>query len=122
MIFLVYLISVLLFYLAYLIFSVIFGRLAILIKGAVRKSKAELEGFTLLSVAFCTTFLSFTCVDLNFRLFGFQANWFIVTPLMIIVWFYITPNLYRPHFQSGAGHWGTLISVISFLILNNLYF
>ena len=112
-----YLVAVAGFYIAYLISTVLYGRIGLLIKRALTSPSAELEGFLLLFVAELSTLTSLLCVLFIFTWFDQEPNWYILTPIMIAVWFYFTPALYRPHFSSGAAHWGMLLGVIKWVLI-----
>ena len=75
----------------------------------------ELNGLLLTFTAYVSTYLSFFSVFFVFSWFNCEPNWFIITPIMIALWFYFSPALFNRHFNSGAAHWGMLLSIIIFL-------
>lgn len=111
-----YLVSTIGFYIAYMISSLIFGKIFISIRRALTNPFADLEGSPLLYAACLSMYSSLGFVFIIFIWFNFEPNWYILTPLMVSVWFTFSPALYRPHFYGGAAHWGMLIGVISFLL------
>jgi hypothetical protein len=117
MIVLTYFVALVAFYITYLISALIFGRIFISIRRYFSSDPfADLEGFPLLYTVGLTTYASFTSVFiLIFIWFNYQPNWYILSPLMVMFWFYFAPALYRPHFSGGAAHWGMLLGAITFL-------
>ena len=110
-----YLVSVIVFYIVYMISTVLFGSIGLLIKRALTNPDVELNGLLLTFTAYVSTYLSFFSVFFVFSWFNCEPNWFIITPIMIALWFYFSPALYNRHFNSGAAHWGMLLSIIIFL-------
>jgi hypothetical protein len=109
-----YLVSIVAFYLAYFLSTLLLGRLAVVINEAVTKSIDGLKGYPLLFVSCGSNYLSFFSISIIFMWFNYQPNWYIITPIMVFIWFNIAPHLYRPHFLSGAAHWGMTLGITIF--------
>ena len=116
MIIIPYLLSLIAFYITYMLIVVILGRLTIVIKEKITKKDIQLEGISLMGVSFVANFTSYYIVLFIFYWLSYNPNWYILTPILVLSWFYFAPKLFAPHFDSGAAHWGILLSVITFLL------
>jgi hypothetical protein len=121
MIILVYLLSIVANYIAYMLASVILGISGLAIKRKIYKilNKNEVvtqSGQLLVFVSSTSTMISLVSSFMIFIYFDKTPNWFIIIPLFILSWFNFTPALYRPYFQSGAAHWGLVYGIIAFFL------
>lgn len=110
-----YLVSIISFYITYMVSALIFGIIILSIKRAFSNPSADLEGLPLSYAAYLSTYSSLFVVLIIFGWFNCEPNWYILTPLMVAVWFFFAPSLYPRQFTSGAAHWGMSLGIISFL-------
>ncbi len=113
---LAYILSIVAFYITYFISSFLFLFPLAYVFYLLKLGEYKREGRYLVVEAFFETFLSFLSILFVFRLLGVTPNWWVLTPLSILLWFYFTRAFYGDErFGSGAAHWGMLIGVIVFL-------
>jgi hypothetical protein len=80
----------------------------------------ELGGLNLLTTTTLMTFLSLVDTKLCFYLFSKNPNWYILGPILLLVWYIICNS--DKNFKGGGLHWGLLIGTILFIINSNYHF
>ena len=122
MIILIYVLSIVAFYISYMLANIIFGILGLAIRKVIYKSlkinkDVTLSGQLLLFVSSMSTTFSYFSSFLIFIYFDKFPSWLILTPVFIISWFVFAPSLYKPEFESGAAHWGMVFGVITWFVI-----
>lgn len=117
-----YVLSIISFYLTYLLSTVIFGILGTQFRRLIYKlllinDEVRLNGQLLSFVAFCSTMTSFFSALPIFIWCGVGSdpNWFILTPIYIYIWYKFSPALYSPFFYEGTAQIGFYLGVLSWL-------
>jgi hypothetical protein len=120
---LAYILSVISYYFAYLLSSVIFGILGMRIRRLIYTvfkidEIPRLNGQLLSMVSYCSTMIGFLTPLIIFKwLVGTEPNWYIITPLFVFIWYKFTPALYSPFFYEGTAQKGMYSGLISWLLI-----
>jgi hypothetical protein len=120
---LAYIISIVSFYITYLLSTAILGFLGMTIRRLIYKTlKIEevprFNGNLLSMVSYCSTMISYFTPLLIFNwLLDSEPNWFIITPIFVYIWYKISPALYSPFFFEGSAQKGMYSGLFTWFII-----